>query len=120
VDGFSYAELWGVELHADAIANLAAGRVVETPTVGLQTAIMLFMAAAGAAASFFTATWSRTRRNLTLAGALLAYGLAAVALAAGALLLNVLYDLGAFLAAHALLRRLQSRLLGPSPGEELA
>ena len=120
VDGFSYAELWGVELHADAIANLASGRVVETPTVGLQTAIMLFMAAAGAAASFVTATWARGRRSLLIAAVLAFYGLIAVAAAAQGLLLNVLYDLAAFLAAHTLLGRLQSRLLGPSPREELA
>jgi CHASE2 domain-containing sensor protein len=120
VDGFSYAELWGVELHADAIANLATGRVVETPTVGPQAAIMLFMAAAGAAASFLSATLARGRRRIILAGVLTAYGLIAVAAAAQGFLLNLLYDLAAFLGAHALLGRLQSRLLGPSPGEELA
>jgi hypothetical protein len=48
---------------------------------------------------------------------LAAYGLIAVAAAAQGFLLNVLYDLGAFLAAHALLGRLQSRLLGQSPRE---
>jgi CHASE2 domain-containing sensor protein len=120
VDGFSYADLWGVELHADAIANLATGRVVATPTVGIQTSLMLFMAAAGAATSFFTATLARGRRNLILAGVLAAYGLIAVAAAAQGFLLNLLYDLAAFLAAHALLGRLQSRLLGPSMREEPA
>lgn len=119
VRGFSYAQVYGVELHADAIANLATGRVVAPPTVDLQTAIMLFMAAAGAAASFFTATLSRARRNASLAGAMAAYGLVAVVLAAQDLLLNVLYDLGAFFAAHALLRRLQSRLLRGSREEAL-
>jgi CHASE2 domain-containing sensor protein len=117
VRGFSYAQVYGVELHADAIANLATGRVIAMPTVDLQAAIMLFMAAAGAAASFFTATLSRAQRNASLAGAMAAYGLVAVVLAAQDFLLNVLYDLGAFFAAHALLRRLQSRLLGASREE---
>lgn len=119
VRGFSYAGVYGVELHADAIANLATGRVVATPTVDLQAAIMLFMAAGGAAASFFTGTLSRAWRNASLAGAMATYGLVAVALAAQNLLLNVLYDLGAFFAAHALVRRLQSRLLRGSREEVL-
>jgi len=116
VRGFSYDQVYGVELHADAIANLATGRVVDTPTVGLQAAIMLLMAAAGAATSFFTAALSRSRRNWTLAGVVAAYGLFAVTAAALGLLLNVLYDLAAFFAAHALLRRLQSRLLARRRG----
>lgn len=120
VRGLSYTELWGAELHADAIANLATGRVVETPTVGQQAAVMLLMAAAGAAVSFATATLARGRRNLILAGVVVSYGIAAVAEAAHGLLPNVLYDLGAFAAAHALLRRLQSRLLASGRVEELA
>jgi CHASE2 domain-containing sensor protein len=120
VDGFSYAEVWGVELQADAIANLATGRVVETPTVGRQTAIMLFMAGAGACASFLTATLARGRRSMILAAVVAVYGLIAVAAAVQGFLLNVLYDLAAFVAAHALIGRLQSRLLGPFPGGEPA
>jgi CHASE2 domain-containing sensor protein len=119
VRGFSYAEVYGVELHADAIANLATGRVVEMPTVDLQALIMLFMIVAGAAASFLTATLSRGRRNAILAGAVATYGLVAVVMAAQNFLLNVLYDLGAFFAAYALLRRLQSRLLRVSREEVL-
>jgi len=119
VRGFSYDRVYGVELHADAIANLATGRVVDTPTVGLQAVIMLVMAAAGAATSFFTATLSGARRNWILAGVVAAYGLLAVTMATLGLLLNVLYDLAAFFAAHALLRRLQSRLLARKRGEGL-
>jgi len=119
VRGFSYEDVYGVELHADAIANLATGRVVDTPTVGLQVVIMLVMAAAGATVSFFTATLSRARRNWTLAAVVVGYGLLAVTAAALGLLLNVLYDLAAFFAAHALLRRLQSRLLAMRRGGEL-
>ena len=48
-----------------------------------------------------------------------AYLLAAVALSAANLLLNILYDLAAFLAAYALLRWLQRRALGEIAFTEL-
>lgn len=111
VRGFSRTQLYGVELHASAIANLTDGRVVETPTADLQVWIMGVMAIAGAAASFFTATVSRGRRRTMLAASITIYLLVAVALAVAGLLLNILYDLAAFLFAHSLLRRLQARSL---------
>lgn len=111
VRGFSRTQLYGVELHAFAIANLADGRVIETPTADVQTWLIVMMAMAGAAASFFTATLPRGRRRVVLAVSVTVYLLVAVALAIGGLLLNILYDLAAFLFAHSLLRRLQAHSL---------
>jgi CHASE2 domain-containing sensor protein len=109
--GFSRTQLYGVELQASAIANLASGRVIETPTADLQVLISAAMAFGGAAASFFTATLSRGRRRAILALSVIVYLLIAVALAAGGWLLNVLYDLAAFFFAHGLLRWLQAHAL---------
>jgi hypothetical protein len=86
----------------------------------LQAVTMTLMALAGAAASLFTATLARGRRRLALAGAVAAYLLVAVGLAAGNILLNVLYDLAAFFAAYGLLRWLQRRTLGASAFTESA
>jgi len=110
VRGFKSTEVYGVELQADAIANLVTGRVITTPTVGAQAVIMVLLAAAGATVSFFTATMSRRRRWI-LAAAVVLYGAIAVVLASQYMLLNVLYDLAAFFVAYALLRRLQVRLV---------
>jgi CHASE2 domain-containing sensor protein len=117
VRGFGFEEVYGVELHADAIANLVTARVVRTPTVGLQVAIVLAMAAAGAAASVYTAMRGRASRRLILAGAVVLYVLVAVAMAGWGLLLNLLYDLAAFLVAYVLLRRLQARRAGAAQDE---
>ena len=117
VRGLRFEEVHGVELHADAIANLVTARVVQTPTVGLQVALVVAMAAAGAAASVCTATRGRTSRRLILAGAVVLYVLVAVAAAVWGLLLNLLYDLAAFFVAYALLRRLQARRAGAAQDE---
>lgn len=112
VRGLAFDEVHGVELHADAIANLVTGRVVRTPTVDLQVGIMLAAAAAGAAASVLTATRGRRWRRSMLVGAVALYVLGAVAAAVGGMLLNVLYDLAAFFVAYVLLRHLQAQRAG--------
>jgi hypothetical protein len=54
---------------------------------------------------------------LILAGAVVLYVLVAVAMAGWGLLLNLLYDLAAFLVAYVLLRRLQARRAGAAQDE---
>lgn len=119
VRGLTHYVVYGVELQADAIANLASGRVIETPTVDFQAFVMVVMAIGGAAASFFTATRARGWRRGVLAVAVAVYVLIAVASAASGLLLNLLYDLAAFFAAYSLLRRLQARALR-TPADQAA
>jgi CHASE2 domain-containing sensor protein len=100
----------GVELHADAMRNLATGRVVTTPTMDMQAAFALFMALFGAALSLRTARISSRRtRLLILSAVVVVYALCAVGLAVLGFLLNGLYDLAVLLIAHALLRHVQVR-----------
>lgn len=106
--GLASEVIHGVELHADAISNLLTRRVVTTPAVGRQFGITIAMVLAGAGASVFSATASRAARRSLLGAAAAVYVLGTLALAGTGLLLNVHYDLAAFFAAHALLRRLQA------------
>ena len=99
----------GVELHAEAIATLLAGRETVQPTVDRSLAILVAMAFAGAATGFLAAPLSRRWRWLATAAVVALYLAVAVALAVGGLLLDVPYDLTAFAAAWAAMRHLQSR-----------
>jgi CHASE2 domain-containing sensor protein len=117
VRGIRRSRIHGVVLHADAVANILTRRVVTTPTVGTQAWITAAMVLAGAAASVVGATAPRRRRRAALAAGVAAYVLAAMGLAAAGRLLNVHYDVATFLAAYALLRRLQSRPVRVGAGE---
>ena len=108
VSGLTHRSVHGVELHADAIANLATAREVVTPSVDAGAIVMLLLATGGAAAGFLLAPYARGRRSLALGGGALLYLLLAVVLAGRGLLLNVLYDLTAFALAYAVLRRFRA------------
>ncbi len=107
--GFSRSLIYGVEFHASAITDLQTGRIFSTPTVDWQAFIIAVMAVLGAATSLFTATHARLTRRLTLMSILVLYIAIAIAFAIGGILLNVLYDLVAFLIAHGILLWLQRR-----------
>ncbi|HSB70729.1 MAG TPA: CHASE2 domain-containing protein [Candidatus Methylomirabilis sp.] len=118
VRGFTRSEVLGVELHADAIANLQSGRVVHPMGTGAQFVVMLFLALAGAVTSF----WIRHGRRLWRAVAFVGVGAAyltvnCVAFAQSGLLLNYLYDAASFSVAYGLLSHLQARLLRAPDGE---
>jgi CHASE2 domain-containing sensor protein len=118
VRGFASRTVYGVELHADAIASLITGDVIALPSTDLQAVTMSVMALLGVAASVLNASLSHRRRSLLTAAMVATYLLATVALSVANLLLNVLYDIAAFLAAYALLRWLQRRAHGePAWGE---
>jgi CHASE2 domain-containing sensor protein len=119
VRGFTSRKVYGVELHADVIASLLTGDVIAFASADLQAVTMSIMALMGAAASVLNTSLSRGRRRLVTTAVVAAYLLAAVALSAANLLLNILYDLAAFLAAYALLRWLQRRALGEIAFTEL-
>ena len=120
VRGLSRTQVFGVELQADAIAELATRREITTPTAGAQALILLLLGLAGAAASFLTATLAPGARRSILGLVVASYAVVAVAAAVGGLLLNPLYDLAAFLAAYALLRRVQRRWVRRPTPEGLA
>ncbi len=108
VSGFDRHALYGVELHANAIANLLSGREMVTPTLDSDAWTALLAAAAGALFGYLAAAWNPWLRRallLALAGGYL--GVAAV-FAGHGLLLNVLYHVSGFVIAFTLLRRLRS------------
>jgi CHASE2 domain-containing sensor protein len=119
VRGFTSRKVYGVELHADIIASLLTGDVIAFASADLQAVTMAIMALMGAAASVLNASLFRGRRRLVITAVVAAYLLAAIALSAANLLLNILYDLAAFLTAYALLRCLQRRALGEIAFTEL-
>jgi len=108
VSGFSRRQLFGVELHADAIAALRNGREIVTPSVNHGAIILVLMAGAGAIAGFLIAPWWRGRRGLALGGLAIAYLLIALGLASQGLLLNLVYDATAFMLAYAAMHRLRT------------
>lgn len=112
VRGWKRDEIFGVELHADTISNLARGLTLRPLGPTAQWLLMLGLALAGAATSFLLLDRARRYRVFVLGAALVAYACAAVALyVAFGILLNVLYDVAAFAAAYLLLTRLQKKAL---------
>ena len=105
--GFSHHPVYGVELHADAIAALVTGREILTPTLGTSASIMVLMTLLGAITGFASAPWTRASRISLLSGIALGYLAIAVFFASRGLLANVLYDLTAFAVAYAALRYLR-------------
>lgn len=116
--GLRTEDRFGVELQADAMRNLLGGTVLRPPGWPAQLAAMFALAAAGGLAAFFLAARPRVVGLVALAAAALAYlGVSAALLAFAGVLLNPLYDLGAFLAACWLLGRLERKAAGiPVPG----
>lgn len=99
----------GVELHAEAVAALLAGREMVQPTVDRSIAVLAAMGLVGAATGFLAAPMPRWARRATTAAVVALYLALAVALAAHGVLLELPYDLTAFAVAWAVLRHLQSR-----------
>ena len=107
VSGFDRHRLYGVELHANAIANLLHGREMVTTTLDTDAVAAIAAATAGALLGYLTAPWSRWLRRVTLVGVAFAYlGLGAV-LAGQGVLINVLYHSSGFLITFIVLRRLR-------------
>jgi len=102
-DGFfSVRNVYGVELHAEALAILAADRVPRTATAGLQAFSGVTAAFVGAALAI--AALPGLLRVSTLATLACAWLGACVALARRDLLLSPAYDIAALLLTYALVR----------------
>ena len=115
IRGWTSEDLFGVELHADTIANLQRGVAVRPLGPTAQWLLMLALAGGGAAASFLLFDRPARVRGLTLGLVFFAYACAGVACyLAFDILLNVLYDIAAFAAAYTLLGRLQKKALAES------
>lgn len=106
--GLSRRTVFGMELHANAIANLLQGREVVTPTLDASAAFALFAAVVGAVFGFVTAPWPRWRRRLALGAVVVAYTGLATTFASQGYLLNVLYHATAFLFTFVILHRLRN------------
>jgi CHASE2 domain-containing sensor protein len=120
IRGWKNEELYGVELHAETIANLARGIAVRPLGPTVQWLLMLALACAGAAASFLLFDRPPRQRGIALGLAFLAYAAAGVACyLAFDILLNTLYDIAAFALAYAWLFRLQRKALA-EPLEEVS
>lgn len=115
--GLSHRSVYGVELHADAIANLNTGREVVTPTVDQSALLTALAAITGAIAGFLAGPLPPLRRRLVLLGIALAYLALAVVCASQGLLLFLFYDVTAFVITYLVLRRLRSGgFEPPQPG----
>ena len=114
VRGWTNEKLYGVELHADTIANLARGVAVRPLGPTAQWLLMLMLAAAGAALSFVLFDRPAWQRRVIVGSLLLVYAaLGAACYLAFDILFNTLYDVAAFAAAYAWLSRLQRKALEP-------
>jgi CHASE2 domain-containing sensor protein len=120
IRGWTSEDVFGVELHADTISNLARGVAVRPLGPTAQWLLMLALAGAGAAASFVLFERPARYRGLALGLLLFGYAVAGVACyVAFGILLNTLYDIAAFAAAYAWLSRLQRKALA-EPREEVS
>jgi CHASE2 domain-containing sensor protein len=113
VRGWTTERVYGMELHADTIANLSRGIAVRPLGPTAQWVLMLALAAAGAALSFVLFDRPRWQCRLVLAALLVVYAAAGVACyLAFDILLNTLYDISAFALAYAWISRLQRKAPG--------
>jgi CHASE2 domain-containing sensor protein len=117
-EGLGSRRVYGVELHADALAALAAGRVPWLPTAGVQASIAAAASAIGAVIAVAGAGLAHWIRRALLGAVALAWLGACAACARADLVLNPAYDIAALLLAYAALRSLlslaRSRLGGGS------
>lgn len=116
--GLRTEDRFGVELQADAMRSLLVGSTLRPPGWAAQLGGMVVLALAGGVTAFFLVGRSRAIRMLVPVAVVLAYlAFSASILAAAGVLLNPLYDVGAFLAAFLLLGRLERKAAGvPIPG----
>jgi len=95
--------VYGVELHADAMAALASGRVPATPTVGAQTLTASATALIGAVLAVVGASWRWPTRLVALALPIAAWVGFCVLQARHDRLMNPAYDVAALLLVYAAL-----------------
>jgi CHASE2 domain-containing sensor protein len=101
---FSARSVYGVELHADALAMLAAGRVPRLVTAGVQAFSSGVAALVGAALAI--SAWPALLRISAATGIAVIWAGTCFALARRDLLLNPAYDIAALLLTYVLLRLL--------------
>lgn len=106
-EGLSARDVYGVELHADAITALAAGRVPRLPGVGLQLLLGLLASAAGATIALGGERWPAPLRLAAVAGVCAAWVAVCAVLAESSRLMNPAYDVAALVLTYAALRALQ-------------
>ena len=106
-DGFVPRQVFGVELHADAIATLASGRVAQLPTVDRQLVTALIASVVGAAAAVVLYRRPRWWRRGILLALALAWVLVAWWFATRDIILNPAHDVIAMLLSYLALRAAQ-------------
>ncbi len=106
-DGFVPRQVFGVELHADAIATLASGRVAQLPTVDRQLVTVLIASVVGAAAAVLLYRRPRWWRRGILVALALAWVLVAWWFATRDIILNPAHDVIAMLLSYLALRAAQ-------------
>lgn len=106
--GVSRRPVYGVELHANAIANLLQGRELVTPTLDASAAFALSAALIGALLGYISAPWRHWRRRSAVAAVVVGYITIACIFASQGYLLNVLYHATAFLLTYTVLRQLRN------------
>jgi len=105
--GFSSRLIFGVEIHADAIANLIQGRVITTPTIGQALLVLILSAVTAAIFGYMAAPLILLWRILIVIALVAVYMLVAAFCANHNLLLNMPYDITAFFIAYTFLHRLR-------------
>ena len=106
-DGFVTRQVFGVELHADAIATLASGRVAQLPTVDRQLVTVLIASVVGAVAAVMFYRRSRWWRRGILLALALVWVLVAGWFATRDIILNPAHDVIAMLLSYLALRAAQ-------------
>ena len=106
-EGFAPRQVFGVELHADAIATLASGRVPQLLTVGAHLMTTLMACGVGAAAALVLYRQPRWRRRGALLALALVWLLVAWWLATRDIVLNAAHDVIAMLLSYLMLRAVQ-------------
>lgn len=114
--GFTRSLIYGVEFHASAMTDLQTGQVVSKPTVDWQMVTLIVMAMLGAATSVLAATKTKLQRRVWLMVFVIAYLVIAVLMALQGIILNVLYELMAFMVAYSLMLWVQRRSLRVNKG----
>ena len=106
-DGLAARQVFGAELHADAIATLAGGRVPQLPTVGRHLVTTVLACGIGAAASVALFRKPRWWRRSALLALVIAWGLVAWGLATRDIVLNAAHDVLVMLLSYLALRAVQ-------------
>ena len=106
-DGFVQRQVFGVELHADAIATLASGRVSQLPTIDRQLVTVLIASVVGAAAAVVLYRRPRWWRRGILLALAVTWALVAWWFATRDIILNPAHDVIAMLLSYLAVRAAQ-------------